>query len=61
MEVYIFLTDAEFDCLFKAVPPVSIARLPLDRFRSLQELGYQTGSNIGITCTTEQARSRFPC
>ena len=53
--MYIFLTDSEFDCLFKAVPSVSIS-VPLDRFGSLQELGYQPGSNIGITCTDEQAR-----
>ena len=56
MEVFIFLTEAEYDCLFKAVPSIAISRGPLDRFGSLEELGYSTGSNVAITCTAEQAR-----
>ena len=56
MEVYIFLTEAEYDCLFKVVPSVSISRTPLDRFGRLEELGYPTGSNVAVTCTDEQAR-----
>jgi hypothetical protein len=57
MEMYIFLTDAEFDCLFKAVPSVSISRVPLDSVRQPPGPRLSDRRQIFEPANDEQARN----
>lgn len=57
MEVYIFLSLSNFDCLSKAVPEGSKSRNPLEESVRLQDRGFPPAvGNIAIKCDEEESR-----
>ena len=57
MEVYIFLSQVNFDCLSKAVPEDSKSRHSLDQHVRLEDRGFSAVvGSIAIKCDEEESR-----
>ena len=57
MEVYIFLSQVNFDCLSKAVPEDSKSRHSLDQHVRLEDRGFSpVVGSIAIKCDEEESR-----
>jgi hypothetical protein len=57
MEVYIFLSQVNFDCLFKVVPEGSKSRHTLDENVRLEHRGFSpVVGSIAIKCDEEESR-----